>query len=646
MHQVSETLQNALRHHQSGELEQAEALYRGIIRVDPVHAEALHLLGVVAHQQQEHLRAVRYIERAISLNDSAAMYHCNLGAAYRDLGRLDDAITSFQTALGCDNSFAGAHYNLAMALEAKGRTEEAADSYAQALHADPKFAVAYNNLGRLLSAQDRVEEAIEHFRQAVRIEPRSAEAHYNLANALCASGRLDEASASFRRALQITPNLPEVHNNLGTALKDLGNFEDAGDCFRQAVALKSDYAEAHNNLGTVFQFTDEPERAISCYERALAIDAEFAGAHTNLANVFADQGNLSAAIAGYERAIAIDGECAEAHFNRALAWIRAGDLAHGWPEYEWRFERKVRRRCFPQPPWKGDSLSGRTILLYAEQGIGDEIMFASCIGGILRQAAGCLIECDPRLVQLFSRSFAPAEVVARAADSQPPNVAANVQCAFGSLPRYLRSSLESFPAGEAFLQADPQLVEQWQRRFDKLPAGLKVGISWRGGKEADVRRKRSTQLEQWERVLGVRGVTFVNLQYGEVAEELQALRQRRPVTIHHWPAADPLQDLEGFAARIAALDLVVSVDNSTVHMAGALGVPVWTLLPFASDWRWFLERTESPWYQSMRLFRQRAAGNWEELFDRVGSALEQAAAAARSGEPTAVGSAKLIEPEC
>ena len=568
----------ALNHHRSGRLDRAESLYREIVRVDPGHADALHLLGVAAYQRNQNDRAIDFIRRAIAINGSAAPFHSNLGASYRALGRLDEAVSSYQEAIRLAPEFADPHYNL----------------------------------GNVLKDLLRFEEAIASYRSALDLKPDMAEAHNNLGDALKCAHRLDEAIASHRRAVEIKPELQEAHFNLGNAFKQRGDLNRAIVSYRRALEIKPDYTDAHINLGY-------------CQE---------------------DQGDLSVAVVSYERAIAIDGNCAEAHFNRALAWIRAGDLARGWPEYEWRFERKVRRRCLPQPPWKGDSLSGRTILLYAEQGIGDEIMFASCIGDVLRQASGCLIECDPRLVQLFSRSFAPAEVVARADDPQSARVAADVQCAFGSLPRYLRSSLESFPAGEAFLEADPQLVEEWQRRFDKVPAGLKVGISWQGGKEADVRRKRSTRLDQWEQLLGVQGVTFVNLQYGDVAEQLQAVPQQRPVTIHHWPAVDPLKDLDGFAAQITALDLVVSVDNSTVHMAGALGVPVWTLLPFASDWRWFLEGTGSPWYQSMRLFRQRTAGDWEELFDRVVSALEQTVAEARSGDPTAVDRAELIEPEC
>jgi hypothetical protein len=259
------------------------------------------------------------------------------------------------------------------------------------------------------------------------------------------------------------------------------------------------------------------------------------------------------------------------------------------------------------------------LLVYSEQGVGDEIFFASCMGDVLTKARNCLVECDPRLVALYSRSFPNAEVIASTRNTEhDSNVhlpSFDLQIPIGSLPRHFRRSLDSIPQRRRYLVPNPTLQEKWTERFAELGDGLKVGISWRGGKQEISRRRRSTRLDQWEAVLSRPGVSFVNLQYGDCVEELEELYRTSGVQIHDWNDADPLVDLDGFAAQISALDLVISIDNATVHMAGALGVDVWTLLPFSPDWRWLLNRDDSPWYPSIRLFRQSRIGEWDDVFN-------------------------------
>jgi hypothetical protein len=309
----------------------------------------------------------------------------------------------------------------------------------------------------------------------------------------------------------------------------------------------------------------------------------------------------------------------------ALALLTKGNFAHGWRKYEWRFLKKG--SCpppFPYPHWDGSLLKGKTLFVYAEQGIGDEIMFASCLQEVIDIADLCIVECDKRLVPLFSRSFPKAKFLARVSSDQlsltelPP---ADMKVAMGTLPLFLRPSLASFPQRKAYLFADVREVEGWRELYKTLGEGLKIGISWQGGK-GYVRRIRSIPLVQWGKLLSIPGIHFVNLQYGDCTAELEKIKEKLGTTIHHWEDADPLKELDGFAAKIAALDLVISVDNSTVHMAGALGVPVWTLLPFNCDWRWMQEFEDTPWYPAMHLFRQKTQGDWCEVFDRVVVALK------------------------
>lgn len=759
---VAESLQQALKYHEAGELDQAEALYQEIIRVDPGHADALHLLGVAAHQKADHRRGAELIGRAIARQSQSALYHSNLGACYRAMNRVPDAIAAFREAIRLEPRFVGARYNLAMALEASGRREEALDEYREVLRTNPDFIGALNNMGSLLSSLERCDEAADCFRRAIARNPNAAEFHYNFANALARSGSFEQAVGEYRETIRLNSQLPEAYNNLATALSGLGRHEEALVELTHALALRPDYAEAQvnqvtieqtlyetrlaavdpdrpmpeiplpvsatptqwcergshlqnlerydeaeeaftqalaidpdfagayfglgygllvqeayedgakyyeqglivddsnaaawNNLGSIYTALERWEEAVACYETALQIDAAYANAHYNLGNVYKEVGQPADAGACFRRAMYIDPELAEAHINlgvtlteqhripeaiashsraievrpanaeahlhRAFTWLTAGDWEQGWDEYEWRFRYDVNPREFPFLAWSGHSLAERTILVYGEQGVGDEIMFASCIPDVLATAAQCLIECDPRLVPLFARSFPLADVVPRSFSVEDAKAyGVDLQSSTASLPRFLRRDLNTFPQQARYLAACPHKRARWRERFAQLGSGLKVGIAWRGGGTPFTKRRRSTVLTQWSAVLNVPGVQFINLQYGDCSAELADAKASLGVDLHHWPDADPLRDLDDFAAQIAELDLVISVDSATVHLAGALGVPVWTLLHYAANWRWLLERNDTPWYPSMQLVRQPEFGQWESVFESVGESL-------------------------
>ncbi len=581
-------LNDAVALHRAGQLDGAERAYREILRIDPQQPDALHLMGVLANQRGDGVVAVDWIRRSLAVAPH----------------------------------FAGAHYNLAMACESAGRDDEAENAYRAALRLAPDSLDAWINLGRLLAARGRLDEAADCYRRAIAVDPTAAKAHFNLANALSRLGRADEALNHLREAVRLEPENPSFHNNLGAALKELGRYDDAADAFRRALALAPAFAEAHNNLGSCLHFAGQLNEARTAFGRAIELDPNFAGAWINLGNVCSDENDIPAAVACYERALQAEPENPQARFNRALALLQTGDFTRGWAEYEWRFHSKVRKRDFPFPEWDGSDLAQKTILVHAEQGIGDEIMFAGCLPDVIATARKCIIECDPRLVELFARSFLRAVVVARDAGPLPQRCGSiDVQSAMGSLCRYFRNGPDAFPSRNGYLIPDAERVRMWHTRLAEKGSGLKIGISWRGGEEVHLRRKRSTQLAQWAPILKLPGACFVNLQYGDVAAELDHLAADTGCVVHRWPDADLRNDLEALAALIASLDLVISVDNSTVHLAGALGKPVWTLLPFAADWRWLLDRDDTPWYPTLRLFRQTRPGDWPGTISRAADAL-------------------------
>lgn len=555
--------------------------------------------------------------------DAAA--HYNLGVALQSLGHATEAAQSYRAALDFDPGHAAAHANLALVLRDLGRPREALPHAEAALRLSPSLAQAHNTLGLARLDLGEPEMAVGDFRQALRLRPDYVEAHYNLGLCHERRRRWDEALQCFRNALRLKPEHVPSHNDMGNVLRAMGKTEEALASYRRAVELSPDGVEGLNNLGVALLELNRIEEAVTTFERVLTVQPDNALAHNNLANVRVLQDRIAEARAGFERALAIEPEYVEAHWNYALALLLDGDFERGWREYEWRWRRdSVLPRPFSWPRWDGSPLTGGTLLVYAEQGIGDEIMFASCLPDVLARAGRVVIDCDPRLAPLFKRSFPGATVYGSTQGREPawPQEAPPIdaQIPVGSLPLYLRTSMEAFPRHRGYLVPDAGCVNKWRERYAGLGEGLRIGISWRGGGLPAVKARRSTALDRWWEIFRTPNSHFVNLQYGNASADIGQARSLG-VVIHDWDDSDPLQDLDDFAAKIAALDLVISVDNSTVHLAGALGGPVWVLQPFAPDWRWLRRREDSPWYPSVRQFRAAGEGRWEEVFALVARSL-------------------------
>jgi hypothetical protein len=331
------------------------------------------------------------------------------------------------------------------------------------------------------------------------------------------------------------------------------------------------------------------------------------------------------AIAQYDRALQLRPNFASAHANRALAQLQLGDFANGWSEYEWRWSAGEKPRSGAAnsiPNWDGSSLAGRTIVIFGEQGVGDELMFATCYPDIIRKARRVVIVCEARLERLLRRSFPTATVLAipQGCDQTwqlPPQLTADVKCPAGSLPRWLRRNEAEFPKQDRLLLADPATTEAWRQRLATLGTAAKVGISWRTGETALDHTRRGTQLQQWKPLLAMPDIQWINLQSGDCRQELADASVPGKSSMHDWPEKNQHYDLNGLAAKLAALDLVVTVDNTVAHLAAAVGTPTWILLPEPASWRWLQKRSDSPWYGSVRLFRQCRIGQWGEVFHEV-----------------------------
>ncbi len=560
-------------------------------------AQALHQQGALANQSGRHHEAAKLLAGAIAAQPDIAEIHVEMGRAMRSLAEPARAVTCFRRAIEIEPAHLDAHIDLASVLLALENMEPAERAARGALSIDARSVAAQVNLGAALEGQGKFDQAADCYRAAIAIDPESVAALANLCGVCLRLGYLDEAARSIERALSFAPQDPEMHLRHGNVLLERRQPERAADSYREALRLRPGLTTACNSLG-------------------LAQDL---------------QGNMGSAMEWYERALALDPEDVSAHLNRAANWLRAEDFARGWEENEWRLHSREYAPLYARfalPRWDGSSLAGRRILVYAEQGLGDEIMYASCLPDVIAQAAHCVIDCEPRLAGLFRASFPQATVhggkQTDAVDWLDAVGPLDVAIPAGSLARFLRRTPESFPAHPGYLRAAPARVTAWRARLKDLGPGRKIGLSWRGGVPQTGRGSRSIALVDLLPVLRLPGQVFVNLQYDRCNEELAEMRTRHGVTIHHWPEA--IEDYDETAALVSAVDLTLSVCTAVVDLGGALGRPVWVIAPVRTDFRYGVKGEAMRWYPSVRIFRQASYGNWDPVILAVAAALSGSSA--------------------
>jgi tetratricopeptide (TPR) repeat protein len=611
---VAEAFAQALQYHQAGVLPQAEQLYRQILAVDPTHSDSLHLLGVLAYQQGRSRDAVPLIERALTYLPQVPAIHNNLGAVYQALGRKEEALAQFREASRLQPDYADAHNNLGNLLQEMGQLETAIWHCREALRLQPSFSEALNNLGNAYQRLGKLTEAVDYYRQAIALKPMNPEPHNNLGVVLNDLEQPAQAVEQFREALRLKPDYADAYNNWGNALRSLGRLDEAIACYRRALELQPDYAESCTNLGSALRDQGKLNEAVACHEQALRLNPRHADACNNLGSALRAQGKNAEALAYFEQAMHLQANHADAHWNRALVWLHQGDYERGWPEYEWRWRTKsLRERTFSQPRWDGSPLAGRTILIYAEQGLGDTLQFIRYAPLMKKRGGQVIIECQPVLEPLLAGCRGIDHLIP-AGSSLP---AFDVQMPLLSLPGIFRTTLETIPAEIPYLFPPRDRTEYWGARVAALP-GLRIGIAWQGSPQHKGDRQRSFPLVQFEKLARLPGVQLISLQKGPGREQIPAVAGRVPV-IELDSGASFLES----AALMANLDLVITVDSAPAHLAGALGLPVWIPLPYVADFRWLENRPDSPWYRTVRLFRQVEPGNWAEVFDRMVQALAE-----------------------
>ncbi|MGN6667972.1 MAG: tetratricopeptide repeat protein [Trinickia sp.] len=615
--------------HRDGRLVDAERDYRAALDADPVHTDALHLLGVLRHQQGRHEEAADLVGRAVALRPNDAALQLNLGNALKALGRLDGAIERFRNALTLAPEFPLAHYNLGNAYALAGRHEDAVDAFERSLRLQPNDASTYNNLGNALHALGRSEEAIAAFSQALALRPGHAGAHNNLGMALAALGRAQDAIAQFRTALAAQPNYVAAHFNLGNTLDAIGRHREAASAFEAALALQGAFAPALLGLGNALAAQGLHAQAIARFERAVGLDPQLALAWLGLGNAHHALGAHEAALRAFDQALRLRPDLSSAQLNRALTLLTLGDFTRGLPAYESRLaiaataataaaaSGSAPAGAHALPRWRGEPIAERTLLVEAEQGFGDTLQFLRFVP-LARERAGRVVltvqrELEP-LVAPLAKDWRIS--LAIAGEAPPP---ADLHCPLLSLPLALGATLAELPAPRRYLDVPAAYRRRWRGSLGGH-AKIKIGLAWSGRIQAH--ENRAMPVTALAPLVAIGGVDWLVLQPNLCDDDTRALDAlSRTGSIHRFDTR--IRDFADTAAIVDRLDAVVSIDTSIAHLAGALGKPLWLMLPFAADWRWFTKTDRSPWYPSARLVRQPSPGQWDSVVNDVAAALSR-----------------------
>jgi tetratricopeptide (TPR) repeat protein len=488
---------------------------------------------------------------------------------------------------------------------------DAAISYLKkALSINPSNAATHYNIGRAYEAKEQIDEAIHSYKSALRMKAYFVDAHINLGNLLQKQGQLDDAIFNYQRAIELNPNHSGVYYNLGVMFQEKNRLGEAISAFQSAIRLHPQYADAYHDLGYVFHMNRQLDEAIECYLKAIQINNDMFDAHNNLGRIYQELGQVDEAISSYRKSLDINPGFADAHCNLAMALLLIGDFAQGWKEYEWRWKLKDRSRYdFPQQVWYGSDISGKTVFLYAEQGFGDTIQFIRFAPLVAEQGARIIIECQKELKSLIRQVRGVHSVITR----EEPLPEFDVHYPLLSLPLFFNTTPANIPAKIPYIVPDTIMVQNWTERVKNDSARLKVGIVWSGNPKYKADQFRSISLDNFLQLMRIEGISFFSLQKGEAASQAKEL----PEEIKLIDYTEEIHDFSDTAALIENLDLVISVDTAVAHLAGALGKPVWTLLPDSPDWRWMLNREDSLWYPTMRLFRQSSMGEWGGVIKSV-----------------------------
>jgi tetratricopeptide (TPR) repeat protein len=577
----------------SGDYIKAQKICDQILARVPDNPDALQLLAGVHSNKGEYTIACQFLQKAVKSSPDQGHLHNNLGVALTQSGKIPESIEHFEKAIELRPDFAKAYNNLAASLMKLNLQDRAVSACTKAISLKPDYKEAYNNLGLVYKRKRDLLSAVDAYRKAIEIDADYTNAINNLAMTLIDQGKIDTAEQYLNKLISENPNSAEINNNLGVLYNYRGNFEEARAQSQKAIDLNPRYVEAYNNLGTALMELARFDETQSAFEKAIELDPD----------------------------------CAQAHGNLALILLLKGQYTRGWSEHKWRWKDpacSTPKRPFKQKHWDGSNQGMGKLLIWTEQGVGDEAQFCSFIPHIISLGIDVVVECDRRLVPLLRRSFPNITIAGR---TDIPHAILNDesithQIPIASIPGVMELPLEKIVSQQPYLLPDLQKRDRLRDVYKQNDDVMLIGISYRS-KNRQQGPQRSVDLDQWGEILKIPNTRFINLQYGDCTSDLNRARRMFDVEIIDDEKIDPIASLEDFSAQTAAMDLVISADNSTVHFAGAIGVEAWVMLPVVPDWRWGLKSRTTLWYRQMQLFRQQKAGQWQPVISNIAQKLKQ-----------------------
>jgi tetratricopeptide (TPR) repeat protein len=597
----------------------ALASYEQALKIRPDHADAFNNRGNTLHELRRFDDALASYEQALKIRPDYADAFCNRGNTLQELKRFDDALASYEQALKIRPDYPQAFYNRGNTLRELKRFDDALASYEQALKIRPDYAEAFNNRANTLQELKRFDDALASYEQALKIKPDYADAFNNRGNTLQELKRFDDALASYEQALKIKPGYADAFNNRGNTLHELRRFDDALASYEQALKIKPDYAEALYNQGNTLHELKRFDDALASHEQALKIKPDYAEAFYNRGNTLHELKRFDDALASYEQALKINPDYVDAHWNSSLLHLLLGNFSDGWMLYEWRLKKEDTRHNYysgQEVSWRGkEDIAGKRLLIHFEQGLGDSIQFARYLYKVVELGAYVIFQVQRPLLSIFASMNLPVTLIAYG----DPLPAFDAYCPLMSLPSVFKTSLDTIPAAIPYLIADQGKVEKRKQQFGPSDQ-IRVGLVWSGSvsDKNDTKRNRSISLDKMLPLLDL-PIEFHSLQKEYRKDDL-AILDRDPRIHRH---EDELNDFDDTAALIETLDLVISIDTSVAHLAGAMGKQVWVLVPYLPDFRWLLDRKDSPWYPTLRLFRQDERREWRSVLNEVKTALKK-----------------------
>lgn len=600
---------------------QTEQQLREVISGKPDSLEALYSLGLICQATNRLEEAASLFYRSIEINPSRADFYLSLGLVLKKLHRLKGAKACFHMAIDRKPDFPEAYHDLGITLYEMNCLDKAQACYCRALelmtdrkgvYDDSIVAEVYNNLGIVQAGRNLTEKAVASFRRAAELNHNNPYVFNNLGLTLYDLDRQDEAQACFRQAIALKPDYPEAYYNWGRVFKKMNCLRKAEKCFRQAIALKSDYLLAYNSLAVIFIVTNRLEAAENCLRQAIQHKPDNANAHRKLGRVLKMMHRLEEAEAAYLRAMKVSTpeQVEDSQFGLGILYLLQGQYTKGWGKYDLR--RKLYQ--YPDEPntrrWQGEELSRKKILLFCEQGLGDTIQFVRYAKKVAELAAETAVRVQEPLENLLAASFPFCKIYTGA--NVPPE-GYDFACSLHSLPHVFHTSEDTIPRQVPYLWPNRQVANKWREALNQADGGqpYRVGIVWAGNPMHHNDHNRSIPFAVFSSLCDNASISWVSLQVGVRTQDLVK---------HTGKVIDFSRGLTDFmetAGLIANLDLVITVDSAVAHLAGSMGKKTWILLPFSPDWRWQLERKDSPWYSTVRLFRQTQIGDWQEVLERM-----------------------------